>query len=216
MSKAQIHTVYKTEGGKIVPPVSEVLKLIPKPALLPAAVKLTKDKIDYRKYWGDLRDVGSLAHEMILCHLRENTLVADDYSRSQIDRAENCFLKYLEWEKQHKLEPILIEKSLVSKRHRFGGTLDFYGNIDGILTLIDFKTGKAIYPVEHFCQIAAYNILLVENGYEKPRDFCILQIGRDETEKYREEHKIKLTKYRRLFLSGLKFFKSLKDAEKEK
>ena len=117
---------------------------------------------------------------MELCHLKGEKVDTSDYTEKQIDLAETCFLKYLEWESQHKLDPILLEKPLVSEKYKYGGTLDFYGKIDGILTLLDFKTGKAIYP-EHFYQLAGYRNLLIENRY-KPARYIILRLGRDETE----------------------------------
>ena len=52
--------------------------------------------------------------------------------------------------------------------------------VNGISTLIDFKTGKALYP-ENQIQVAAYWSLLLEHGY-KVSGALILRIGRGEDE----------------------------------
>jgi hypothetical protein len=73
---------------------------------------------------------------------------------------------------------------LFSEKYGYGGTIDFYGLIDRLWTLKDYKTAKAIWP-EHLYQVAAYRQLLEENGH-KVEAVGILQIGRDETEGFSE------------------------------
>jgi hypothetical protein len=124
---------------------------------------------------------------MILDHFRGEKTVTDDYSKNQIDAAENAFISFLEWTKHHTIEPVLIEEQLVSERYRFGGTFDFLGVIDGHLTLLDFKTGKALYD-ESWYQLAAYNILVMEHYPDVGpiERFKLVRIGRDEDEGFEE------------------------------
>ena len=153
--KARQHTPYHLESGLRVPGVTTVLGVLNKPALVPWANKLGLQGINVREYVDALADVGKLAHAMVLEYLSGGEIKAEtgDYSRNTIGLAENCFIKYLEWDRQHKIEPIYLEMPLVSERHRFGGTADFYGRIDGRLTLLDFKTGKGIYD-DYWIQLA--------------------------------------------------------------
>jgi len=214
-NKSKIHTVYKTAEGKRVPSVTSVLKILAKPALIHWAWNLGCKGIDYRKYRDDKADIGSLAHRMILCHLKNEKCEMDEYSKDQIDKAENCFLKYLEWERHHKIEPILVEHPLVSEIWEFGGTPDFYGLINGVYCLMDFKTGKDIYP-EYFYQLAGYDLLL--RNYQRPKYYRILNIGRDETEKFKEEIKEDIKIEGRIFLHCLRIYELLKiqkDGNKE-
>jgi hypothetical protein len=133
----------------------------------------------------------------------------------QIDLAENCFLSYLSWEKNHALKPIALETPLVSELHRYGGTADFYGLIDGVPSLLDFKTGKAIYP-EHFIQLAGYAPLLIENRLaEGPIEaFRVLNIPRGETESFDEKVRTALNAEWIIFKAALAIYSAKKDMGK--
>ena len=48
----------------------------------------------------------------------------------------------------------------------FAGTIDRYGEIDGIPTVLDIKTGSKLHMKTHSIQLAAYADLLRLNGYE--------------------------------------------------
>ena len=194
----KVHTVYKTKDGVRVPGVTTVLGILGKPALIHWAWDLGTKGIDYKKYRDDKADIGTLAHEMVMCHLKGEELDTSGYTEKQIDLAETCFLKYLEWEDEHDIKPILIEEPLISEKHRYGGTMDCYCNLDGILTLLDFKTGKAIYN-EYFYQLGGYRELLTENKYETKR-YIILRLGRDETEGFEVKERIDLEDETKIFL----------------
>lgn len=200
-SRSNIHTPYKLVDGTRVPSVTTVLGELAKPALIHWAWDLGIKQIDYRTYRDELANIGSLAHAMILAHLKSEKPDTSAYSAAQIDLAENCFLSYLEWERQHKLEPIMIEQPLISEAFKYGGTPDYYGKIDNILSLMDFKTGKAIYP-EYFYQLAAYSQLLPN----MPDQFRVLNIGRSEDEKFIEQVKSDLTIEWQIFQRALEIY----------
>ena len=144
-NKTRIHTVYKLSNGERVPSVTTVLGILAKPALIHWAWKCGCDGQDYRAVRDDAGNVGTLAHYLVLCHLKGEIPDTSEYSPENLDRAENALIKYWDWEKGHRIEPILVETPLVSEQYRFGGTLDFYGKVDGQPSLVDFKTGKSIY-----------------------------------------------------------------------
>jgi len=183
MAKTKAHQTYKTKKGIKCVGVTTVLALLNKPALLYWAWDLGCKGIDYRKFADDKAAQGTLAHEMILCHLSGEKVDTSDYTKNQIDAAENSFLSYLEWEKGKVIKPIKLESQMVHEELNYGGTFDFFGEIDGVPTLIDFKTGKAIYN-EMAIQLAAYSRLYdYYINYEKCIDkHLILRIGRDESE----------------------------------
>jgi len=180
MARTKAHIRYTTSDGTIVPGVTTILNVLNKPALVPWANKLGLRGIDSSRYVDDKAAIGTLAHYMILCHLKNETPDVSDYSTKQIDQSETCLIKYWDWEKQHTLQTILAEHPLVSQIDKYGGTLDWYGYIDNALTLLDFKTGKGIYP-EMGYQLAAYLSLLAEAGYTAP-NHQILRVGRDPEE----------------------------------
>ena len=168
--------------------------------------------IDYRVHRDDLGDIGTLAHSMILCHLKKKQYDTSEYSERQIDKAENCFLKYLEWESKHEIKPILVEESLISELWKYGGQADFFGKIDGILTLMDFKTGKRIYD-ETLYQLAGYRGLILEAGYNIEQ-YIALNIGRDETEKFEEIKRRDLSIEERIFQHTFEVYKAKREARK--
>lgn len=216
--RAKIHQKYYLKDGEtVVPGVTTVLGILAKQALIHWAWKLGVKNIDYRKFRDELADIGTLAHDMILCYLKKKKCDTSEYSKVQIDKAENCFLSFLSWEKVHDIKPILIEQSFVSERYRFGGKFDFYGEVDGVPTLGDFKTGKRIYD-EAFYQLAGYDILLAENSTPKnpyhPRQFIAINIGRDENEKFEIVKKDNLAKQERIFLAALDIYKMKKEIRK--
>lgn len=211
-NKVKIHTQYKLANGERVPSVTTVLGILNKPALLEWAWKLGTEGIDYKAVRDTAADVGSLAHYLILCHLRGIEPDTSEYSQQVIDKAETCLIKFWDWEKEHTLKPVLIETPLVSELYRFGGTPDWFGLIDGTEETLDFKTGKAIYA-EFFHQLAAYNQLLQEAGHVSKRA-RILRIGRDENEGFEERVVTGLAKQWAVFLNCLNIYTLQKEIKK--
>jgi hypothetical protein len=180
--KTEAHIRYRNKEGKIVPGVTTIVNQLAKPALIIWANRLGLQGIDSTKFRDEAAEIGSLAHYLILSYLKGEKPDVSDYTPNQLDLAENCVLFYWDWEKNHKLESILIETPLVSED--FGGTPDWYGRVDGELTLIDYKSG-GIYE-EGFYQVCAYRQLLIENGYERPDRIVILGIPRSPDEAFAE------------------------------
>jgi len=141
--------------------------------------------IDTSKYVDDKADIGTLAHAIITDKLTGKETDTSDYSKNQIDLAENSCLSFWEWEKDHKIESVMfVERPLVSEAHRFGGTLDIYAIVNGRKEIIDLKTGSGIYD-EHIYQVAVLKMLLEENGF--PVDGTrVVNIPRAETEAFGE------------------------------
>ena len=182
VSKA--HVVYKTSDGTRVPGATTITGLLNKPYLIKWANNLGLEGIDSSKYTDEAAAVGTLAHQMVQDHLQKRPTVTTSYSQLQIDLASNSFLSYLHWEEGHKIEPIICEVPMVSEQRKYGGTVDCYCILDGVPTIVDFKTGKAVYD-EYFVQVAAYKELLIEHGHPVEQ-IKILRIGRDETEGFEE------------------------------
>lgn len=63
--------------------------------------------------------------------------------------------------------PIEVERRVYSRRHRFSGTLDAIVRTGRDLVLLDWKTGKAIYP-EYRLQTAAYQHAWEEEFPDQP------------------------------------------------
>lgn len=209
--KSKAHIRYQLADGTKVPGVTTVLNILNKPALIIWANRLGLQGIDSSKYRDEMADIGTLAHQMIVDYFKGEKTDTSEYSQSQIDLAENCLLSFWEWEKGHKIEVIMAEAPLISNEYGYGGTIDCFCNLDGQPTLLDFKTGKAIYP-EMFYQLAAYEQLLAEAGklIEVTR---ILRIGRDADEGFEERSVGKLDKQFEIFKHCLAIYNLQKEVK---
>ena len=187
MSKSKAHPRYRDSKNIILPGVSTIIGILAKPALIHWSWNLGMQGIDYRKFRDEKADAGILGHLYIMNHLRKKGTDTSEYSKKVINMAENSFLSFLEWEKEHKLEPILIEEPLVSEDWGFGGTPDYFGFVNGNPELIDFKTGSGIYE-EAFYQTSAYRQLVIDSDKtnELPDKVRILRIPRSNDEAFEE------------------------------
>jgi len=199
------HRKYPLADGTLVVGVTTILNVMAKPALVPWANKLGLAGIEVSKYVDKLADVGTIAHKMIEDDIAGNKTDTGDYSKNILDLAETCFLKWLDWKKQHNLIVIFSEKLLVSEKYRFGGTVDIYAEIDGVKTLLDIKTAKGVYEDMHTQVAGGYGLLLDEAGhkYDKAR---ILRIGRDDAEGFDEKEIFKIDLHKKRFLACLNLY----------
>ena len=215
------HTVYKIDGTR-VPSVTTILSVLNKPALVPWANKLGLQGIDSSKYVDEKAAIGSLAHEMIQVYLGDlmtgivpniqfQNDMFPDYTPNQVCQALKSFQKFYGWIIENDIDPILSEQGFVSEDYQFGGTIDLLCKLSGKLTLVDFKTCKAIYS-EHFIQLAAYEQLLSEAGHIV--DECrILRIGRDEDEGFEEFVRTDLSTQFTIFYHCAEIYRLKKEAK---
>jgi len=180
--RSKAHQRYRLADGTIVPGVTTILGVLNKPALVKWANNLGLQGIDSSAYVDETAKIGTLAHEMVQEYLGGPEWDRSAYNPGQIDLAENAVLSFFEWERRNvsSFETVFIEKQFVSETNRYGGTVDWYGELDEQMWLVDFKTCKALFP-EHTYQTAAYWALLLEHGY-RVDGVRILRIGRSEDE----------------------------------
>lgn len=184
-TRAKAHTRYYTTDGELVVGVTTVCGLLAKPQLIKWANNLGLQGIDSTKYVDASATVGTLIHYLVECHIKGENPDLSEYSQADQELGYVGFNKFLEWEKEHKVEYIASELSLVSDKNKFGGTIDCIAKVDGELTLIDFKSGSGIYK-EYYVQTSAYKELAKEKGYKVKR-IMILNIGRNENETFKVE-----------------------------
>ena len=188
MGKNEAHTRYRLADGSIVPGVTTITGSQlgwNKNALINWANRIGLEGISANKYKDDKAEIGTLAHAMVTDWLQGLKTDTSDYSKNQIESAENSAISFFEWAKEKPIKPIVIEKPFVSEKYKFGGKPDIYAQINEHLELIDLKTGSGIYE-EMIIQVAAYENLLVENGF-KIDAVRILNIPRTEDERFMEQ-----------------------------
>jgi len=185
-SKTKAHQVYKLSDGTRVKGVTTIINTNlgwNKQALIMWARKLAMAGQDPMKVRDQAADIGTVAHYLIECDLKHQTPELNQYAQCDINKAETCYLAYLEWKKAHDIEPLFIEYQLVSEKFGYGGTLDFVGNIDQKIAIMDYKTGTGVYD-EAKIQAAAYQQLWEENN---PADkgqvgYWLLHLGKEDGE----------------------------------
>ena len=111
------------------------------------------------------RDIGSLVHDHIERYMRNR----DESYMNLEGEAFNAFTAFLEWSEEHNLKPNGLEMTVYGETNGnpWAGTLDFFGEFDGKLYTIDWKTsapankktGKGIRKTDRI-QVAAYRSVM--------------------------------------------------------
>jgi len=128
-----------------------------------------KDGKDFRESRDRAADAGTIAHAMIEADWSGRPYDTSALNAEAVKKAEHAFLAYVEWKEQTKLQVVHSELSLVSKVHRFGGTIDCV-MVNGRLRLGDYKTSNGIYP-DMLIQVAGgYSLLWREHYPDQPLD----------------------------------------------
>ena len=148
-------------------------------------------------------EIGSAAHGAIQWALTQQLHgVAAGVAPPLSDAARLAFHAFQDWARAVALQPLAIEQTVYSRTHVFAGTMDLLATLDArallallerqgavdaslgdwlraretVTTVVDFKTGKAIYPVEAFLQAVAYSRALAEMGHGRVDGALIVRL----------------------------------------
>lgn len=200
------HTRYRTKSGLAVPGSTTVLGIMAKEALVAWAWKLGTEGKDYRKVRDQAADIGSLAHFMINCYLLGKEPDLSEFSKENIDQAENSFLKFVTWWDDNKFTVMESELPLVSEKYLYGGTTDCIAkDQNGKIVLIDFKTSKGIYD-EYISQLVSYSKLYAENYGTNIDRHIIIRIGKESQGDFEVREYAELEKYWDVFTACLHLY----------
>jgi hypothetical protein len=112
-------------------------------------------------------EAGTLAHAMVEADIKGMKLETPLAPADVVQKAIAAFGAYQSWARSSKLVVIEQEMMLVSEKHRYGGTPDAIGELDGQLCLLDWKTSNSVYS-DYLLQLAAYRILWEEKHPDRP------------------------------------------------
>ena len=214
MSKG--HTVYKLLDGTRVPGVTTVLGVLAKPALIAWANRMGLRGIDTSKYVRDAATAGTVAHYLIECDLKGIKADTSQFAPALVDLGENGYLKWLEWKRGKDIRLVLSEEPMVSETFRYGGTPDAIVYLDGVLSLLDFKTSDSgIWP-EMRHQVAAYDNLVKEHQIPVERDI-IIRLGKEDCAGFETETVADIPLHFKMFRFALDIYdlqKQLKKGER--
>lgn len=155
---------YYSPDGKRVPSVTTILGVVDKPYLLKWANNLGLAGTTLDQERERTTGIGTLLHAYIEGLLKNESVDDRSFSEEQIQTAKRCLDKFLVWHSEHEIVPIATEYRLASGN--YGGTMDAILEVDGILTILDWKTSKSISP-EYFAQLSAYYHLYNMFGEEQ-------------------------------------------------
>mgnify|MGYP001558319551 CR=1 FL=1 len=195
---------YDVPGIGRIPSVTTILQVISKPALMNWAAKqgthkakIIMDKLlrmapalhdsmlgelgpeffkDGNAQATEAADYGTQAHgiiEGILKKTKEDWFSLD--LPSPVVQAVNSFLV---WRDKTDLKMMKAESMVYSKKLGFAGTADAIAEVDGVVTLLDWKTSKGIYP-EYKLQTVAYKYAAEEMSGESIPRVMICRFGKD-------------------------------------
>lgn len=117
---------------------------------------------------------GTLVHEAIEAILRGNEPVQNAFTRPAIEA-------FAEFSRNTNMKPLMVEERLVSRTHRYAGTVDIVAEIDGVVGVLDIKTSKAVYR-DYGLQTAAYMAALHEDPlFPQPQASWVLRLDQCRT-----------------------------------
>ena len=166
-------------NGKIVPSVTTILAVVDK-NLTNWANRLGLSGVSLADHSAVVTGIGTLTHYFIEIYLKKQKAdiqYVKQFPEETIAQAKSCFGLFYNWMESHTIEPIALEQPLTSER--YGGTLDALVNLDGNLTILDWKTSKTIYS-SYYGQLAAYASLVKQHGYGTPKSVGIVLLPKEE------------------------------------
>jgi len=165
-------------GGQSVMSVSRICEIVDKSAgLIIWAIRLARDflqKLPVQQRTDEAleeaikqhsikkqeaADIGHYVHSYAEAYIAGNTLEEMDkdlLSEEDMKRAKNGIIAFLQWVNENNIQWEASEQMVYSKKYNYVGTFDAIAIINGKRYLIDFKTSKGLYRLEHGMQTAAY------------------------------------------------------------
>jgi CRISPR/Cas system-associated exonuclease Cas4 (RecB family) len=163
MKYSSSHTEYFNKIGLEIPSATTILKILNKPSLIKWANYMGFKHQSVDDILETTSIIGSTVHMLVYSYLLEKQFILIESRHCTKNLLKMYFNSFLNWKKENNIIPEFMEKKMSSTK--FGGTIDFYGIINGKKTILDFKTSKKIHS-SMFLQLAAYCIMLEENNYE--------------------------------------------------
>ena len=142
--------------------------------------RLGKEKA-HRRTLAKASDIGIQVHHLIEWQMRSRLRLPVGPEPSVVDDAKWAVMAFEDWAKAVNLEPLAVERIVYSASHGYAGTLDLLAKVEGVVTVVDFKTGKAVYP-EAFLQNVAYQMAVGELGIDQPQRGVIVRLPKVQTD----------------------------------
>jgi PD-(D/E)XK nuclease superfamily len=110
--------------------------------------------------------------------VRYDPVLSPDLTQGMIDQINAVVTAGMSFFDDNHFEPLFMERVLWSPTLGVIGTADFVGKVNGKLSVLDYKSGKKIYP-EAWVQMAAYAKMYEEEFGQYPLDRYAVNVKRD-------------------------------------
>jgi len=144
--------------------------------------RLSKVKAHQREL-AKAAEIGTQVHGYIEWSLRKAMGQAVPPEPRLSSEAVVAFSHFQEWMITVHLKPLFIEQTIWSSAGGYAGTLDLLAEVNGVPTVIDFKTSSAIYP-EMSLQVAAYIHAVREMGFAQPDAGMIVRLPKTQADTF--------------------------------
>jgi hypothetical protein len=134
-------------------------------------------------------DIGTQAHHLLEHYLRSGDGVQGDAVEDGLlispdldERVVSCYSAGRNWLAANSYETLHLEKLVYSRKFNYAGRLDKLATVGGVLSLVDWKSSKGIYP-EYLLQTAAY-VQAYEEEFPDQRveKRYLIKLGKDDGE----------------------------------
>ena len=158
--------IYECPDGKKVPSVTTILQIIGNKEIIYWANRLGFKHIDYETELNRLADNGTLMHT-VLQHIVDPSLANEPIvfkDKFEEEKYLKLAEKFSNMIKNYSYTTIFTEKTFISSKLGYGGTVDWFADMNGFNMINDFKSSKRVY-MKQLLQIGGYYNLMIENGY---------------------------------------------------
>lgn len=158
------HKQYYNKEGVEVPSATTIISILNKPALVKWANIMGFKRTRTEDILSRAAEIGTLMHDCLEKFFKGEKFSLPEKHFNYKDILLIRLDGFFGWkEKQSNVKAILLEEELVTDT--FGGTMDFYGELNSENIILDFKTSSNVYS-SMFLQLAAYTIIMEERGYQ--------------------------------------------------
>lgn len=169
-----------TMNGEKLKGVTTALQILAKPALITWAAKMAADYIEqtleagiaydevqikefakaaqwaHRAKKDTAADTGTMIHQWI-----QDYVEGKDPKMPVNEGMQQAIKNFVEWWTKQDVKVLKAEQKLCSRKLKLAGTADLVCELNGKLTVLDWKTGSGIYP-EMLLQMGAYAMMYQE------------------------------------------------------
>lgn len=85
---------------------------------------------------------------------------------------------YLKFRQEHDIKWNMVERSMANQKERYAGTIDRYGELDGVKALVDLKTTYTVHKRLAIAQLNLYRWMIEAEGHHIEKQY-ILHLKKD-------------------------------------